>query len=77
MIKITQPPLIYVRSSAPVRPVAPLEKTAKERESLEADQPFVERRKKRERRNRKASRGPFDMRSGRGRRKGDSVDIDV
>lgn len=77
-MKITQqPPIIYGRPSVGASPVSPPAEINKDRQQITPEQPFVERRKKRDRRNRSTSRGPFDMRSGRGRRKDDSIDVDV
>ena len=84
MIKIVthQPPV--TPTSKPVNQshsVAPIEKVNKERQNIPQDRPFVERRKKNDRRNRRAARGPYDMRRGGDRRKnthsGGSIEVDA
>lgn len=83
MVKIThQPPLgtTTVKPSQRSRGVEPSEPVNKDSESIpESETPFVERRKK-DRRQRGAKRGPYDMRSGRDRRKnsgGPNIEVDV
>lgn len=73
MVKITsQPPSAatsspFVSRSKAVEPVTTIEP---ERKSTPRVKPFVERRKKNDRRKYSASRGPYDFRCGRDRRKG-------
>lgn len=84
MVKIThQPPLPPTtispsQRSHSVQPAAPL---TKEREDTPPqEKPFVERRKKMDRRKSRLERGPYDMRNGRDRRKNTgkgSIETDV
>lgn len=84
MIKITNHPPLGSTTVHPAQrspQVEPTERLNKDAEPTpEQERPFVERRKGDRRQGRRGDRGPFDIRSGRDRRKappGRSVDVDA
>jgi hypothetical protein len=83
MVNIIPPqrPLPFPNTTGKVNPVEKTSSAQIEEAIKEAAAPFVERRKSKEdRRAKQSNRGPFNMRSGRDRRKnqgGRSIDIEV